>query len=892
MKLVSIILITLTFGLSSLRMEAQVPPPLVSPVDNSVCEDMITNFDWEATVNSLDYTLQVTSVSGSYTSPEIDEAGLTTSNFQATLPNLETTYYWRVAARYSNTITWSEERTFDTKKASTEILFPTDDSQCNDLIFATSWLENPAFDSYNVQIANNSGFIAPEVDLSSVTGASASSTLSSYNTNYYARISGNYTSGTTTCVSVWSDPIQFVTVLEDPNLTEPLNKAIGQTFDLNFDWDDMDGALTYDFQLSEDLDFSTFVSNQTNIGTSAAFVSLDEDKFNTIYYWRAKSINDDPCASEWSETFEFRTNYQSSTLTAPENNIECAPLSALEFTWESVPGANTYNIQVSDQIDFANIVLESKELATTSTLLDIPGDLKIYYWRVRAEDAVNFGIWSDSRKFTTGIFSPRAVYPLSSDENVFIAPEFQWTIASNYTFMRLQVSSDMEFSNEGVFFDSAGHAEVKMDVILPEYQTQYYWRTSSTYNNCESGWSNIEAFTTFNGYPELLSPVDNATNQKVNLRCSWGEVEKRTSFDFAISVDPNFETVEDAVFGNLDNNYYPQGLKPGTRYYWRVRTRNPFSFDKTKNQSVSPWSPTYSFNTGLAANDSPVLLTPEFQEKKIQPQTNLTWAKGTTAESYRVQFSIDELFNSTMLDTTNVLDTTITISGLDNYKRYYWRVKALNITDTSDWSDIWWFRTIAPLPANAPLLVSPENDITGQAIEEVYFQWLEVDNVSKIDGGTYNLQVVKGTDFDNQENVIYNETLTKISKSIFSLESEVLYSWRVLARNEAGDSDFSEVWNFTTNPNSVVDGRNYFDTEIYPNPANAKTSIRLNLKSISKLEIELYDTKGQLIKKILNTSMILGDNIINIDLSGIAKGAYLIKINTTEEAEIHQIIIN
>jgi|GEM_PF-2240437 len=887
------ILFALSFFANINNSYAQVPPPLVFPVDGSACEDVVINFDWESTVNSLDYTIQVTSVSGSYTNPEIDESGLTQSNFQATVPDYETTYFWRVAARYSNTMSWSEERTFTTKKESTSFLSPTADTKCNRTELDFTWTDDPSksFTSYNVQIANNAGFNSPEIDLSSLNSSSYSATLTEFNKTYYARISGNYSSGTVSCVSVWSDPIQFETILKSPDLNTPADNAIGQKFNLTFNWESISGAETYDFQVSEDSDFSTFISNQTNLGANTTFVMLDDTKFNNTYYWRTKAKNTDPCESDWSETSQFKTSYPSATITSPEDDVACINLKGILFQWDAVPGASAYNILISDKDDFSTTIIDTKDIATTETTIDLPGELTEYFWKVRAEDSDNTGLWSETRSLTTGVLPPRGDYPLSDDENVFIAPEFQWAVSNDYTSMRLQVSTDPAFTQNGIFYDSSGLIDLKMEVVLPEYQTQYYWRTSTTYNNCLSGWSDVSSFTSFNGFPNLELPVNNATNQKLDLRLSWEDVQKRTSFDISIAKDPTFETVVEGTTGLESNNYYPSKLKSATKYYWRVRTRNAYPYDKQESQSVSPWSPAFMFTTGLGESESPVLVYPEYQETKIPVNTTLNWLRSDDAQSYQVQFSSDELFNTTILDTTEVKDTLVSVGNLDNYKRYYWRVKSMNITDTSDWSDSRWFRTIAPMPANAPLLETPENEKMDQSFSEAFFQWSTVDNIASIDEGTYELIVVKGTDFDVTENILLGTTTKKTSKSAFELDPETLYSWRVLARNEAGDSDWSEIWTFTTNANSVADGKNYFDTKIYPNPASDLVSIRVNLKTITDLNVQLFSTEGKLIKTFFNNELTIGNNILNLKLGKMTPGSYILKINSHKNAEAHKIII-
>jgi hypothetical protein len=70
-------------------------------------------------------------------------------------------------------------------------------------------------------------------------------------------------------------------------------------------------------------------------------------------------------------------------------------------------------------------------------------------------------------------------------------------------------------------------------------------------------------------------------------------------------------------------------------------------------------------------------------------QPTLQWSDTALATSYRVQVAADRAFNSIVADAM-VSSPFYTIpSGLTYDTLYYWRVKALNGTGQSDWSNIW-----------------------------------------------------------------------------------------------------------------------------------------------------------------------------------------------------------
>jgi len=64
----------------------------------------------------------------------------------------------------------------------------------------------------------------------------------------------------------------------------------------------------------------------------------------------------------------------------------------------------------------------------------------------------------------------------------------------------------------------------------------------------------------------------------------------------------------------------------------------------------------------------------------------------------------------------------------------------------------------------------------------------------------------------------------------------------------------------------------------YPNPFNTNTSIRYSLRNPAKVKINLYNTKGQMIKTLLNESVAQGNHEISYKNSDLATGIYFYKL--------------
>jgi hypothetical protein len=90
-----------------------------------------------------------------------------------------------------------------------------------------------------------------------------------------------------------------------PTLNLPVDQAINQSTNLTVQWNEAQGATSYDLQIASDNLFQNIILNQTNIsGTSHNTGSLG---LSTVYYWRVKAKNT-VGESNWSTVWQFTTS--------------------------------------------------------------------------------------------------------------------------------------------------------------------------------------------------------------------------------------------------------------------------------------------------------------------------------------------------------------------------------------------------------------------------------------------------------------------------------------------------------------------------------------------------------------------------------------------------------
>ena len=201
------------------------------------------------------------------------------------------------------------------------------------------------------------------------------------------------------------------------------------------------------------------------------------------------------------------------------------------------------------------------------------------------------------------------------------------------------------------------------------------------------------------GYPYAMSPdpADGAMHTNTWVTLSW------RPGDFAVSHDvymgDNFDDVNDGTGDTFRGNYtdeffiagfpgfpFPDGLVPGTTYYWRIDEVN----DADPN---SPWKgPVWSF---WIPSKKAYNLSPENGTMFIDTNVTLTWSAGFGSVLHTVYFGED-------FDTINNA-TGGSSQGLVRYnpgplefnKTYYWRVDEMDGVNTYK-GDVSSFTTTIP----------------------------------------------------------------------------------------------------------------------------------------------------------------------------------------------------
>ncbi len=269
----------------------------------------------------------------------------------------------------------------------------------------------------------------------------------------------------------------------------------------------------------------------------------------------------------------------------------------------------------------------------------------------------------------------------------------------------------------------------------------------------------------------------------------------------------------------------------------------------------------FSFNIfGNPTLNAPVLISPENADTNVSVSPTLIWGSVSGATQYEYQYSTSSSFVTYVND--YVGDTSATLSGLNYGYTYYWRVRALDDTDFSEWSEVWSFPTQeAGSGLTQPVLISPLNGAVEQELT-LTLLWNIVPNAN-----LYEYQYSTDSTFATY----LGSTTQSSSISIGGLLGDTTYYWRIQATDGTQFSDWSEVWHFRTKQDTssgLLDENSCLT--IYPNPATDFISIN----SAEDLMIYIFDNNG---RKIIATE----NKTINI--SALNSGTYVLIIESKED---------
>jgi hypothetical protein len=378
------------------------------------------------------------------------------------------------------------------------------------------------------------------------------------------------------------------------------------------------------------------------------------------------------------------------------------------------------------------------------------------------------------------------------------------------------------------------------------------------------------------GAPTLVSPINGSSDQLINVALNWNAVLLASKYNVQVATDSLFNSLVVNDTNVITNSRSLIGLSNSTKYFWRVNASNI--------GGTSLYSLIFNFTTIIGAPGVPVLVSPVNNSFNQTLTLTLSWNSVTGASTYGVQVSTDSAFSNIFFIDTIISATTRQISSLNNFTKYFWRVKGINISGSAGYSAAFNFTTIL----SAPTLLSPVNgEPQGSTAQQ--FTWSSVNGAQN-----YHFQLAKDSLFTV---LAANDSLLSTTTTLVqTLTLSTKYYWRVLAKNLTGVSAYSTVFNFTAavtgiNDNSSTMPSVYNLYQNYPNPFNPSTVIRYDLPQSGIVTIKIYNILGKEVMTLVNEFHNAGKYNITLNGSNLASGVYLFSIKANNFSSVRKMML-
>jgi hypothetical protein len=267
----------------------------------------------------------------------------------------------------------------------------------------------------------------------------------------------------------------------------------------------------------------------------------------------------------------------------------------------------------------------------------------------------------------------------------------------------------------------------------------------------------------------ILTPTDTLSSQ-YSQTFYWEKVENATKYQLQIA-SPSFDKAQKIVLDTITkSNTFTITFNPA-RYQIRIRAYN--------NSSNSDWTyknikiDSADLSTQMIVLNSPVN---EFESNASSYQ--LKWQSVFGASKYKVQIDTLSSFESAFKMNKTSVSNFYNLNNLPKEGTYYWRVKAINSIDSTEWSEAYYFVLDKTAPASI-VSGSPNDQTLITYSRDSIITWTP----SPDKNVTYTVKIQYGSSAAFQS--LGNTTNTFMK---YTTNAAQKISWRVLVTDKAGNA--------------------------------------------------------------------------------------------------------
>ncbi len=568
----------------------------VFPADKSLDAALKPGLKWRKLAGATDYDVQVSKNEG-FTTLVLDKSSVTdTTVAPAADLGFVTKYWWRVRGRnVGGTGAWSAAWTFTTVPEAPSVpglVLPAADAVQVPLPVAFIWHKSDRGVAYHLQIssADAKTIVFDTVLTKGDTSLSLGHKVE-YGTTYLWHVRAENAGGN----SEYTTARKFSTLDEPaaPELKIPAVDSVDLPVGFTLVWHKAARAVNYKVQVSKNAGFTDLIVNDSGLTDTTLAIGPLANK--TTYYWRVRGKN-----AAGPGLYSAARKFTTIILIAPPAPALASPSDAAAgvspspvLKWHPSLRAATYHLQVSLSPTFATLVTEdAADKDTTKAVGPLKNDEQ-YYWRVSAKNDAGVSVYSEIRSFSISAGAAAEPVPVKPEVNAVNLPksfDLVWKKAQNAASYRVQVSLKEDFSTK--VLDDSTVSDTALTVGPLVNGQAYFWRVRSQNSAGNSDYSDARKFTVVieaPAAPSLVSPGDNAVDQKRSLTMRWNAMARAAGYRFQLSTTATFATVSVEDSSLVDTSKSLVDLQANTVFFWRVRAKNA--------GGVSAWSEIRSFKT-------------------------------------------------------------------------------------------------------------------------------------------------------------------------------------------------------------------------------------------------------------------------------------------------------
>lgn len=460
-------------------------------------------------------------------------------------------------------------------------------TQIAEVSVVANWKKVTGAGSYEVDLALDSNFtqILDDYQGKKTSNLSLKFRGLGANTSYYYRVRANVSSQ----ISVSSNVIKVTTKALDLPMVYRASGVSATGFSLH--WQKMPVVDIYLLDVAFDENFIEYVDGyQAKEIVSDTHIVVKNVPVGKQYYYRVKTQKDNSF-SEYSTALSVFTTALPSPISLPASQVAFTSFIA---NWQTMPEANSYQIDVATNALFTDILPNYTNLNLTTNSLQVTGldANRRYYYRVRAINSETRSNYSRVVAVTTqNLAAPVATIASNIQSGSFRA---NWQTVPNASVYLLDVALDPYFSQILPSYNSLAVISNSVDVVGLNASVAYYYRVRAQGLGATSAYSDVIRLVT----GLLPAPIVNqVTNQTVSgFTASWQPQSNTEIYSLEVATNATFTNFLPGYRNRtvLGGSHTVEGIDFRINYYYRLRSKKA---DKFSRYSVPVMVPACIGNT-------------------------------------------------------------------------------------------------------------------------------------------------------------------------------------------------------------------------------------------------------------------------------------------------------